>query len=262
MPVLKIAGCQVQFSADIEQNLAEIERSISEAASSGADIIVFPEGSVTGYAPVHYAQVSDIDLAIVEQANRAVCGWAREYAIHVVAGTIVESESGLLNSAMLINDTGDIIGTQNKLHMFGNDAKYFVPGNSVECFDVKGVKVGLAVCYDIRFPEVFRAAKALGCELVATILYGCDHKLWKMPVLEGMFRARAAENTFYIAAVNAAGPGQMCVSRICDPRGVDLAVARHDERQIILAEIDTDNCRSGCYDDIRPELYRNLKMYP
>ena len=255
MASLKIAGCQMQVTADIQANVIKILAGIQEAVKSGADLVAFPECAISGYPPLNHPSIDDIDISLIAEANQTVCDAAREYGIWVVAGTILASSEGLLNSALVINDKGIIEGRQDKLHFMPGDKPYFNAVASLECFDIKGVRIGVMVCYDIRFPEPYRILREEGAEAFVVILNACGGDTWKRPIMEGSFRCRAAENTAYVAAINAAGPLQMCVSRICDPVGVDLAYAEVDTEQMLLAEIDTERTNDGCYFDRRADMF-------
>ncbi len=255
MSVINIAGCQMLVSADIDLNVSKIVAGIRDGAESGADLVVFPECAVSGYPPVHHTCISEIDVVAIAEANQTVCDAARKYGVWVVVGTIVQSSAGLLNTALLINDSGIIEGRQDKLHLFQGDKSYFVQGESLECFTIKGVRLGITVCYDSRFPEIYRVLREEGAEVFIMILNGCGGDTWKRPVMEGTFRCRAAENTAFVVAVNAAGPQQICVSRICDPLGVDLEVAEADTEQMLYAQLDTMKTQDGIYFDHRADLF-------
>jgi len=255
MPVINIAGCQMLVTADVGSNVSKIVAGIRDGAESGADLVVFPECAVSGYPPIHHSDIKDIDMVSVAEANQSICDAARKYGVWVVVGTIVQSSDGLLNTALLINASGAIEGRQDKLHLFHGDRSYFVQGESLECFTVKGVRLGISVCYDSRFPEIFRVLREEGAEVFIMILNGCGGDTWKRPVMEGTFRCRAAENTAFVVAVNTAGSQQICVSRICDPVGVDLAVAEADTEQMLIAELNTSKTLEGIYFDCRADLF-------
>lgn len=255
MPKIKLAGYQMPISADLDANLSKIEYGIKEASESRAQLVIFPECAVSGYPPLHHKTIEEIDILQIGLNNQRICELAAEHKIWVIAGTIIPSSDGYLNTALVINDEGEITGRHDKLHLMPLDHNYFIPGSSLDTFDILGIRMGVLVCYDIRFPEPYRILREEGAELFVTILNACGGETWKQPVMEGTFRCRAAENTAFHAAINAAGPLQMAISRICDPFGVDLACAESDADSLIYAEIETEKTAKGYYYDRRYDLF-------
>lgn len=224
-------------------------------------MLALPECALSGYPPLHHKATSDIDAVRIAELNAQVCDLAKKHSIWVVLGTILMSSEGLLNSALVISDRGRIIGRQDKLHLMSRDKDFFAPGVGARVFDVKGVKFGVLICYDARFPEPFRYLRERGAKLIVVISNACGGETWKLPVLKGTFRCRAAENSCFVVAVNAAGPLQMATSRICDPRGLDLAAARRDTQQMIFADIDLSETDTGCFYDRRTDQFAVVGLF-
>jgi len=115
---------------------------------------------------------------------------------------------------------------------------YYRPGSAappVFCLD--GVRAGLQICYDVRFPEGYRQQLAQGVEVVLQGFYGAGGDTWKVPVLAAHLRSRAAETGCFVVAANVAGPLQIVLSQIVDPLGLLLARANQDREEIITANL-------------------------
>lgn len=256
MESIKVAAYQMKVGADIDANLAKIQSGIQKAAQAGAKIIALPECALPGYPPDNQTGPQDIDHTRIAEMNGEVCDLAAEHGIWVILGTIVMSSEGLLNSALVISDTGEIVGRYDKLHLMPLDKKVFALGTGAWTFDMSdGVRFGVLICYDIRFPEPFRYLREEGAQVIFVILNACGRDTWKLPVMEGTFRARAAENSCFIVAANAAGPLQMATSRIVNPLGLDLASANQDREEMILADLDMSKTEAGYFYDRRLDMF-------
>ena len=243
----KIALAQINSDADIAGNMKKIEKMIQEAANGGAELIAFPENSE--YIGTDYpGNAQTVPGAVTD----AFAGWAKKYRIYIHCGSITQKrEAGTpYNTSFLWNKEGKEIGRYSKLHMFDisiddgpsyKESDETSAGNEIVVSRTKLGCFGFAICYDMRFPEIFKLMAKAGAELIFvpadfTMNTGKDH--W-MPLL----RSRAIENTCYIAA-----PGQIGQkpefaaygkSMVIDPWGNVIAMAS-DEEQVIFAEIDTD----------------------
>jgi len=248
-------------TADADRNFDRIAEGIAAAAGAGARLLALPECAVSGYPPLHHSSPADIDTVRIAELNAEVCGLASSNRIWVVLGTILMSSDGLLNSALIISDTGEIVDSYDKLHLMPMDRRFFAPGARVPMFDVDSVPFGALICYDARFPEPFRYLREEGARVIVNISNACGGEIWKRPVLEGTYRTRASENSCFVVAVNAAGPEQMAVSRIVDPLGLDLAAASPDSQEMLIAEIDPSETNSGYFYDRRTDMFRVLPLF-
>jgi predicted amidohydrolase len=177
--------------------------------------------------------------------------WARRHGVTLVGGSITERREGrekLSNTSLVFDPDGECVAAYRKIHMFDVEVGGHVyreseaeePGEETVVCDVEGWKLGLSVCYDLRFPELYRILAVQGAELVTvpaafTLYTGKDH--WEL-----LLRARAVENQCYVAAANewgvhAEGKASYGRSTIVDPWGVVVAQAP-DEDCVISAELD------------------------
>jgi predicted amidohydrolase len=252
--LLRVACVQMTSGPDKAANLEKAERLVARAAATGADVVVLPEKwNAIGEADALYAAAEPLEGG---ETVDAMAGWASGHGITLVGGSISELRDGhekLSNTSIAFGPDGDVLGVYRKIHLFdveveGNvyrESEAEEPGE--EAVVVQGDwPIGLSVCYDIRFPELYRILALEGAELVTvpaafTVPTGRDH--WEV-----LMRARAIENQYYIAAPGQVGetrPGKPSYGRslICDPWGIVLAQAA-DEETVISAELDRARLRS------------------
>jgi predicted amidohydrolase len=234
---LNVAIAQMNSGADKSTNVSSALELIDRAAEGGARLVVLPE--VWTYLGPENANRENAE-AIPGPISEILAERARRHGIYVHAGSMYEIEPGnpaMYNTAFLIDPQGEIIARYRKMHMFDvvldGVAKYqesatVSPGHEIVTANVDGVTVGLATCYDLRFPELFRILALRGAEVVLlpaafTLTTGKDH--W-----ETLIRARAIENGVYMVAAGQWGqhpPGDWCYGRsmVVDPWGTVIATA-------------------------------------
>jgi predicted amidohydrolase len=245
---LRAAAVQLNSDGDKDRNLATAERLVRAAAADGAEFVALPEKwNLLGGGEELVAGAEPLDGPSLGAAR----GWARELGIHLLAGSI--SERGgegekASNTSVLIDPHGDDVAVYRKIHMFDVDAggvsyresAFERPGTEPVVAQVGELTAGLTVCYDLRFPELFRILALRGARLIAvpsafTLATGRDH--WEV-----LLRARAIENQLFVLAPNQVGeapPHYSSFGRslIVDPWGVVLATAP-DGECFVAAELD------------------------
>ncbi len=246
---LRVACVQLNARAPKADVIERAERLVTRAAATGADLVLLPEKwTGIGSPDVIRSVAETIDEG---EAVHAMKGWARAHGITLVGGSIVERREGrekLSNTSMVFDPDGEIVAVYRKIHMFDvevgghtyRESETEEPGETPASTDVEGWKVGLTICYDLRFPELYRILAVEGCEVITvpaafTLYTGKDH--WEL-----LLRARAVENQCYVVAANqwgtfADGKAAYGRSSIIDPWGVVLAQAP-DEDTVISAELD------------------------
>ena len=231
--MVKVAGIQMASSPQVASNLTEAERLIAIAVEQGAKIVVLPEYfCIMG--------VKDIDkVAVREKAGdgpiqRFLSKMAREYEIWLIGGTIPIASNypnKVRNSCLVYNDKGEQVARYDKIHLFGLDLgtehyheeNTIESGNEVVVVDTPYGKIGLSVCYDLRFPELYRAMGQVDIIVVPSAFTETTGKAhW-----ESLIRARAIENLCYVIApaqggYHLSGRETHGNSMIVDPWGVIL----------------------------------------
>lgn len=223
-------------SGDLAATLAETDRVARIAAEAGAGLLVFPEGFLTGY---HIPGLAPGGLPGVEEALHQVAGSAANARLALVMGTHLDTSEGLRNAAIVFSDTGAELGRYAKRALFGDWEKAtFRPGHAALRFARGGFSVGVAICYDVEFPEIIRAEARAGVDLmvVPTALMAPYARIARQVV-----PVRALENQIFLGYANRSGhePGMDFVglSSIRGPRGEALAEAG-DGPELLLADLD------------------------
>ena len=257
---MRAAAVQLNSTADKERNLATADRLVREAATRGAELVVLPEKwPVIGPAETLRAGAESLDGPALSWAREA----ARELAIELVAGSLSLREEGrerLVNASAHIGPDGEVKALYRKLHMFDvevdgtryRESETEEPGGEVVVsHTADGVELGLSICYDLRFPELYRALAARGARVIVvpsafTLATTRDH--WEI-----LLRARAIEDQAFVVAANQIGPHGPGLrsggrSMIVDPWGVVLAQAP-DAEAVIVADLDLERL-----DDVRRRL--------
>lgn len=246
--VVRAAAVQLTSSADKHANLATAEGLVARAAEAGARLVVLPEKwNLVDADEGQLAQAEALDGPSIGAAR----DWARRHAVAIVAGSISEAVPGAdraFNTSVLVHPDGSIGAVYRKLHLFDVDvggheyreSAAAMPGSDVVVADVIGRRIGLSICYDLRFPELYRRLTLDGADIVAvpsafTAVTGAAH--W-----EPLLRARAIENqAFVIAAgqtgVHATGTASHGHSMIVDPWGRIVAEAG-DGQDVVIADLD------------------------
>jgi predicted amidohydrolase len=253
-----------------EKNLETIRENVAKAKREGAQLVIFPELSLTGY--VVRDQIYELAERIPGPSTRFVEELAKESKLHIIFGMPEASEKAqatLYNSAILVGPKG-FIGKYHKMylptHSVFEEKRYFRPGYQVAVFDTKLGKIGLVICYDIYFPEVTRLTRLKGAQLIVCISASPGIR---RSFFETLTTARAIENTAFLAYVNMAGIEDGLQfwggSRMIGPGGRIIAQAKYDEEDFVVAEVDYADAKSveafvPTLRDLRPELFDKLKQ--
>ena len=243
-----VAAVQMVSTPVVADNLATVRRLVAQAAATGAELVALPE-----YWPI--MGMSDADKVAHAEVQGSgpiqdcMAGLAREHGIWLVGGTLplVSPSAGkVLNTTLVYDPQGQEVSRYDKIHLFGlnkgsesyDEARTIVPGETVGAFEAPFGRVGLSVCYDLRFPELFRAMGECALIIVPaafTHTTGLAH--WEV-----LLRARAIENQCYVLAsaqggLHANGRRTFGSSMLVDPWGEVKAVLREGEG-VIHGELD------------------------
>jgi omega-amidase len=261
---MKIAAAQIACSlGDIEANVRKMRDFSARAKEAGAGLVVFPEMADTGYS---MSVIQKSATAWTEGAVPQLQATARELAIGIISG-VSEREGGTIyNSQVAMDATGQIVAKYRKIHLFGSrpieEHTCFSAGDELVTFSMGELRLGLTICYDLRFPELYRA---LACGKGANVFI--ISSAWPFPRAEHMrvlAIARAIENQSYVVLSNRVGKDDgvsACGgSAIIDPYGVTVAAASADREELVVADVSDEIIRSvrdrmPVFTDRRESLY-------
>lgn len=245
----QLALCQMKVGMDKKQNLIKAEAMIREAAGSGAKVVALPEMFNCPYSNRYFGEYAEEGEGETVQFLSSL---AKALKIYLIGGSIPEREKDhVYNTSYSFNKEGDIIGKHRKIHLFDIDVKGGVQfkesetltsGETTTVFDTEFCKIGVAICYDARFPELFRKMTLSGAKLI--VLPGAFNMTTGPAHWELTMRARALDNQIYFAAVSPArdteGPYQAYAnSCIASPWG-EFCGKTDARESIVYAKIDLD----------------------
>jgi len=267
--MLTIALAQMDIATgQPEANLARARDFAAQAREAGADLLLLPELWLHGY---DLERAGEWAAPLGEGGFAHMAALAREFDLHL-AGSLLERHEGggsgepgraVSNTAVLYAPDGTLLGSYRKIHLFRlmEEHRYLAPGDHATLCPTPWGPVGLAICYDMRFPELFRAMALAGAVIFLVPAQ------WPVRRVEAWFllaRARAVENELIVAACNRVGddgqvtfPGRSCV---VDPWG-HVLVEGDDQERLLVAQADLREVRKArryltVYEDRRPEAYR------
>lgn len=267
----KIALAQISSKReDKKANLQRFKELTLKAKNQKANLIIFPEMSLTGY--VVKDQIYQLSENIPGPSVQKVEALAKETGMHIIFGMPElsnKTQATLYNSAVLVGPDG-YLGKYQKMylptHSVFEEKRYFRPGYQPAVFETDIGKIGLTICYDVFFPEVFRLARLSGAQLLVCI---SASPAIRRSYFEVLTAARAIENTAYLAYVNLSGIEDGLQfwggSRLISPAGDIIEKAKYDEEDFITSEVDYHDLRTAetfipTLRDLRPELFDKLKQ--
>lgn len=249
MGSFKVAAVQMRSGTSPERNAVDLDRLVREAARQGARYVQTPEMTGALVRDKKAAAFTSEDKDIIVATARRL---AKELGIflHIGSTAILRADGKLANRALLFGPDGQLRATYDKIHMFDVDldngeswreSATYEPGTKAVVTTVEGATLGFAVCYDLRFPQLFRAEALAGANLLsvpAAFTRQTGEAHWHV-----LLRARAIENGAYLVAAAQGGlheDGRETYghSMIVDPWGRILAEVEHDAPAVIVAEVD------------------------
>lgn len=242
-------------------NRKKVLEMIERASGEQPDVIVLPEMWNTSF------NFKNIHLNADEKGQptlKLLSEKAKEHGVHIVAGSIADNHAGnIYNRTYVLNREGKVVHHYDKIHLVhhAQEDQYISQGNEIDIFELDGIKCGVIICYDLRFPELCRTLALKGAEVIFAPVQWFETRLEHY---ETLCRARALENQIYFVTANRIGkefkatfPGQ---SMVVDPWGKIIAQMGSGE-EILHGHLNLDliyrtRQKITCYQDRRPDLYQ------
>ena len=267
MKSLRVATCQFSVEGRIEHNRRWVLKQIDEAAARQADVVHFSECALSGYAGVDLPGIAELDWDRLVAATHDVMAAAKEHCIWVLLGSThrLDDKHKPHNCVYVINPKGQIVDRYDKRFCTGAAGKkptfdlcHYSPGDRYVTFQVKGITCGVAICYDYRFPELFRGYKQLGVQVLfqsfhnarKTVAVDPKYNIWKT-IVPATMQCRAAENHFWVSANNSTARPSCWGSFAVRPDGLITGRLTTHRAGVLITEMTLD---PACFD--APSLWR------
>jgi predicted amidohydrolase len=256
MKSLRVATCQFSVEADIGHNARWILKQIDQAARRKADIAHFSECALSGYAGVDIPGTKAIDWHRLVSATEDIQAAARKHKMWVLLGSTHRLSDGAKphNSIYIIDSRGQIVERYDKRFCTGSNGKkptldlaHYSPGNRFVTFRVKGVMCGVLICYDYRFPELYRHYHKLGVDVLfqsfhnarSSVVADPKYNIWKT-IVPATMACRAAENHFWVSANNSTARPSRWASFAVRPDGQIVGRLKLHRPGVLITDMTLD----------------------
>ena len=253
---ITIASCQFSVEADLSHNLSSVLSQLDEAAKRGARIVHFSETALSGYAGVDIESANDIDYQQLRSATEQVCQRAADHGVFVLLGSThwLGPDERPHNSVYVIDDGGTIVDRYDKRFCTGTvdpepkmDLLHYSPGNHTTIFDLDGYRCAVLICYDYRFPELYRELRQQGVDLLFQSFHNArrqqaDHdayNIWKQ-IVPATLMCRAATNHLWISATNSMARCSSWPSFVVAPDGSLLDQLPEHTDAVLISQLDPE----------------------
>jgi deaminated glutathione amidase len=271
MTRLTVATCQFSVSADIAGNAAQIKRQMTRASRGGARVAHFPEGALSGYAGTDFESFDGFDWEALRQATDEIAGNARSLGIWLVLGSAhrLTGPNKPHNSLYVIDDSGQIVERYDKRFCGGGadgqtgDLAHYSPGSHFSVWTIDGVRCGALICYDYRFPELYREYTRSGVQIVFHSFHAANASPERIkaigqamgPRFQSLNRAAtytypgvtmpaamtaaAASNHVWISCPNSSAPESCWPAFFVRADGITTGRLRRNVAGVLLSTVDT-----------------------
>ena len=243
---MRAGAYQFRVTGDPEVNFRHIRAGAEEAGKAGVRLLLFPECAVTGYPPRSIHAASDVDFEKVSRIHDRIQELAEKHKIYVVAGTMIKEEDSCFNCAMVFMPDGKRM-IYRKRALWGWDRESFAEGHDAGIFTADSMKIGVRICFEVRFPEYFRELYREQTDLNLILFY--DEAERENPerydLIRGHIRTRAVENVCPVMTCNTCPPFQTAPTMLADRSGKVLAEAERGKEGLLVYDIENSMLNFG-----------------
>ena len=241
---LNVAACQFPVSGNIDKNAEWIEKQMRIAKVRGGELVHFPECALSGYGGADIESFADFDWNLLKEQTSNICKLAKDLKLWVLLGSSHQLSDGNKphNSLYLINPDGRIQDRYDKRFCTNGDLEHYSPGDHFVRFEIGKIQCGLLICYDVRFPELYRAYSQMGVDVIFQSFYNARHSADCIhpKIMPLSAQTRAATNFFYMSLTNSSEPYSWPCHFIT-PNGLVENKLEANKPGILLSEIDIRN---------------------
>jgi predicted amidohydrolase len=260
-----IALATPTVATSLDDGLAKVQRLMADAAAQRAEIVCFPEAYLPGLRGQDF-EVFPFERKDQERALRTVAGYAREHGLATILGMERITDAGRQIAAFVFDARGELLGCQTKNQIDPSEDAFYVPGDTRQMFEVRGVKFGIAICHEgWRYPETVRWAAVRGAKIVFHPQHtgyeqqGVRLTTWgaaSSPYYEQAMRMRSRENTIWFASVNYAVRYQESATSLIAPSGECHAYLPYGQEGVLVQRIDPELATGLLARRYAPDRYR------
>lgn len=236
---MRLGAYQFAVSGNIMHNLESMRKAVMQAVNAGVDLLVFPECALTGYPPRDIEKAFDVNFTEAACACECLQNMAVNYKMHIIAGTITEEDGIIRNSAIMFapDSKRDIY---HKRALWGWDKENFSIGTESGIMDVDGMKIGIRICFEVRFPEFFRELYREQTDLNIILFYDTadSESAERYDLIKSHIRTRAVENVTHTLAVNTIGPYQTAPTLLYDRSGRLLCELEKNKEGVLIYDLE------------------------
>lgn len=246
---LAIATCQFAVTESVAQNARAIRQFLRKAQKAQADVVHVSECALSGYASADFASFDNYDWALLRKETERIMALAGELGLWVVLGSThpLTPPNKPHNCLYLIGPEGRIVNRYDKRFCTSGDLDFYTPGNRFMTFDLNGIKCSLLICFDLRFPELYRELYKLGVQCVFQSFYNARQRGPSVhtQIMRQTMQCHAATNHFWVSLTNSSGYYSPYPSCFIQPDGVIAAQLRPNRSGLM---VNTVNLSRDFYD--------------
>jgi len=203
---IRIAACQFAVGGSIRRNAGNVREFMRQARRGGADIVHFSECALSGYAGVDHSSLESFDWDMLRSETREIMALSARLSLWTVLGSthFLGHPCKPHNSLYLINPQGVVVDRYDKRFCMERDLDHYAPGDHFVFFELNGVKCALLICYDLRFPELYRELKRKKVDCIIQSFYNArqEQRSIHTDIIRQTMQCRAATNYFWISMAN------------------------------------------------------------
>lgn len=259
---MKIGAYQFHVTGNIACNFQKIKLAITQAADEDIRVLVFPECALTGYPPRDIAKSAEVDFDKVHACCDELGRLAVLHNMYLIVGSITEADGKCFNSAMIFTPDSERTVYQKRA-LWGWDQDNFCPGNKSGVMVIDGVKIGIRICFEVRFPEYFRELYLRNTNLNIILFYDVSNRddMGRYDLIKGHIRTRAVENVCHTLSVNTIAPYQTAPSGLYDMSGTVVCELERNKEGMLVYDLQPGELDFGerGRKDISDDLTRKVR---
>jgi len=241
--IIRVATCQFAVGPDVRRNGALIRKQMERAKDEGAEVAHFPEAALSGYAGADFPTWDGYDWVALREETERIRESAARLGMWVMLGSSHPLSDGHLphNSLYVIDPAGAIVERYDKCFCTSGDLKLYACGDHLSTVTINGVRCGLLICYDVRFPEIYRAYRRLDAQCMFHSFYNARAKGPSIhtTIIRPSLQTRAATNYLWISATNASAYYGSWPSVFVRPDGTIAGSLRFHRAGVMVNAVDT-----------------------